>query len=288
MKRWIVPLLLLFFVFAMLTPLAAQSEAERGVTLSTSLGGRLKPDGVSLSTKLYYTEPLYGDLDGVLWNSARLEMGLVNHLSPAYDDIALDLFFEPVAVFDIRVNLGIRHAYDLFGFGFTPVSSYDVDYSNAGSLESERRTGFFARLTPRLKLALGPFIMVDALNWQLYSFQFDAGSGGTNYFYEPSHDVILEDSDSILKNSLSFIYRLPVEGDASVLTGLTHEFLYVSGSGYNFHKLALLGALELPFEEQGLSLNAGVLLGGFLGNKYYSLADWDLSPALQVGITKEL
>ncbi len=268
-------------------PLAAQSEATKGVSLRNSIGAALNPTGASLSTHIYYTEPLYDYPEGRLWESARTEIGLSNTFSPAYDDISLNVFIEPIAVFDLRSKLGVRYAYDLLGYGFTPVSSYDKQYKSAGELPSETRVGFFMELTPRFKFALGPLFFVNAFSWNIYSFYYGESSESSPYYYEPTHDVILHEKDSLYKNTVTVLYSLPLGSSAELLAGLTHDILYVDGSEYRSQKLSLLGIAQLPFPQYGLTVDAALLLGGFLENRYYAMEEGYFSPALQVGLTRK-
>ena len=219
--------------------LAAQSEATKGITLRNSIGAALNPTGASLSTHVYYTEPLYDQPEGRLWKSARTEIGLSNTFSPAYDDISLNVFVEPIAVFDFRSKLGVRYAYDMLGYGFTPVSSYDEPYKSAGKLSSETKTGFFMELTPRFKFALGPLFFVNAFSWNIYSFYYDEPAESSRYYYEPTHDVILHEKDSLYNNTATLLYSLPPGSSAKLIAGLTHDLLYVDGSGYRSQKLSL-------------------------------------------------
>ncbi len=285
MKRTALALLLLLSAGL----LSAQQAPERGLSLRNSIGGMLNPTGVSIATRLYYTEPLYGDRAGVLWETARLEMGIRNQLSPAYDDVSLDLFVEPVALVDFRGNIGLRYAYNALGYGFTPLSSYESDYSDAGSRPSETRTGFFVHLTPRLKAALGPLIFLNAFTWSHYSFNAEADSQLQGYFYEPTNNVILKDSEFLMKNSTTLLYSLPLGGaETRYLTGVDYTMLYVPDSQYRSQKVSLMAAVQHQLKEWDMSIDAALLIGAFLENRYYAVSDGYISPALQMGLTKGL
>ena len=269
--------------------LFAQDDPQRGFSVRNSLGGMLNPTGASLSTRVYYTEPLYGEREGAMWQTARMEIGLSNHLSPAYDDVSIDLFVEPAAVFDFRTNIGVRYAYNTFGYGYTPVSSYDIDYSDAGSLPSETKTGLFIRLTPRIKLAFGPVVFLNALTWSYFSFNYGTSKKeSTPYFYEPTNDVIIKDNEGLMKNETTLLYRFPVRDELTFLSGLNHSIVFVQGSSYTSQKLSAMAAVQLEMEERGLSFDAAVLLGAFLRNRYYGVDEGYASPALNIGVTKRL
>ena len=270
--------------------LLAQDGPERGLSLRNAVGGMLNPSGIGLTSKLYYTEPLYGEREGILWETARLEMGITNKLSPAYDDVSLELFVEPIAFFDFRSNIGVRYAYDALGYGYTPLSSYDENYSNAGSLPSQDETGLFISLTPRVKAAAGPIIFLNSLTWNHYSFSIDSGDIDEDYFYEPTNDVILKESEYLIKNSTTVLYDIPLDVDSGnrYLAGVVYDLLYVPDSEYMSQKASLMAAVQVPFEKWDMSIDAALILGAFIENRYYAAEDGYIAPAVQLGLTKGL
>jgi hypothetical protein len=250
----------------------------------------LNPSGVGLTSKLYYTEPLYGEREGVLWNTARLEMGITNKLSPAYDDVSLELFVEPIALFDFRSNIGVRYAYDALGYGYTPLSSYDEDYSDAGSLPSRDETGLFISLTPRVKAAAGPIIFLNSFTWNHYSFSIGSNEIEEDYFYEPTNDVILKESEYLIKNSTTVLYDLPFDADSenTYLAGTVYDILYVPDSKYMSQKASVIGVVQVPVDRWDLSVDGALILGAFIENKYYAAKDGYIAPSVQIGVTKGL
>ncbi|MFP4619344.1 MAG: hypothetical protein ACLFMZ_10925, partial [Spirochaetaceae bacterium] len=81
----------IFICLLPLFPLPAEEESEgpeRGLSVRGTLAAKVNPLGASLVNKLYYTEPLYGERSGVLWDSARMQMGITNDFTPAYDDLS--------------------------------------------------------------------------------------------------------------------------------------------------------------------------------------------------------
>ncbi len=287
MKRRIVFTLILILLSS---SLLAQEKPERGLSLRNAFGGMLNPSGVGLTSKLYFTEPLYGEREGVLWDTARIEMGITNKLSPAYDDVSLELFVEPIAIFDFRSNIGVRYAYDALGYGYTPLSSYDENYSDAGSLPSQDETGLFISLTPRVKAAAGPIIFLNSLTWNHYSFGIDSNDIEENYFYEPTNDVILKESEYLVKNSTTVLYDLPFDTDSenTYLAGAVYDILYVPDSKYMSQKASLIGAVQVPVDKWDMSIDAALILGAFIENKYYAAKDGYIAPAVQIGVTKGL
>ncbi|MFO7848806.1 MAG: hypothetical protein R6V67_02490 [Spirochaetia bacterium] len=280
-----------FICLLVLFPLAGEegmqeeesTGPERGFSFRSTLAAKFNPLGASFVQKLYYTEPLYGELTGVLWDSARMELGITNNFTPAFDDISIELFVEPIAFFDFRVNAGVRSAYNLFGYGFSPAESYEDDPEDP---IDPIETGWFISLAPRVKAALGPVVFLNTFTWK--HFSFDIEYAGREYLYEPFNDVIIKDSESLIENNSTLLYEFSVESEASVLSGMEYALLYVPGSGFRRQTVSLLGVMQVPFEEKNMSIDGAILLKTYLEDKEKELKAGDLTPGIQIGITKKL
>ncbi|MFP4179463.1 MAG: hypothetical protein ACLFSA_05355 [Spirochaetaceae bacterium] len=258
---------------------------ERGLSVRGTLGAKVNPLGASLVNKLYYTEPLYGERSGVLWDSARMQMGITNDFTPAYDDLSIELFVEPVAFFDFRVNAGVRTAYNLFGYGFSTAVDYEEEPEDP---EDALETGWFIRLAPTVKAALGPLVFLNSFTWSHFSFDVEYADADAGHFYEPVHNVVIKNSDSLMKNSTTLLYNFPLENETRVLTGLEYALLYVPGSEFRRQELSFLGAVQIPFEEKEMSVDGGFLLKSYIEDSERDFRVGDLTPGLQIGITKKL
>jgi len=286
---------LLLYAGVLPVALPAQNAAEPGWTVSQGVAALRRPLGVSLNSRIRYTLPLYRERSGVLWDSARIELGFNNQLSPAFDDLAVEIMIEPVAVFDVTARAGVRYAYDGLGFGFAALESYDADYEDTGALPYRSALGLFAAMTPRLKAQVGPIILANAL---ALSF-FDFSGTGDSHFYEQIADIALATQDYLLQNTVLLLYDMPVRArrvvDDShvgaprvVRAGVTYLFLRVPGSGEQTQRIAAVGLWEEPIGRSPWRLSAALVLGPYLEHRYYKATPADLFVAGQVGIARRL
>ena len=62
-------------------------KTREGTGLDQSIQASLDPLGIQLVTKVYYRLPFIQQ-EGMLWESTKVEVGVQNSLSPAYDMLA--------------------------------------------------------------------------------------------------------------------------------------------------------------------------------------------------------
>lgn len=303
----IVPGVLLLYAGVLPVALPAQDVAEPGWTFSQGVAALRRPLGVSLNSRIRYTLPLYRDRSGLLWDSAKIELGFNNQLSPAFDDLAVEIMIEPVAIFDVTARAGVRYAYDGLGFGFAALESYDADYEDRGALPYRSALGLFAAMTPRLKAQVGPIIVANALS----VMYFDFSGTGDSHFYEQAADIALATRDHILQNTMLLLYDLPVRdrrvvdnshvgaprvvSDSPVVrasrvvrAGVTYLFLRVPGSGEQTQRIAVVGLWEEPIGRSPWRLSAALVLGPYLEHRYYEAAPADLFAAGQISVARRL
>lgn len=278
--RWIAVL----FVLLLPAAVPAQNAAQRGWSVSQEIAALRRPLGVSVTSRLRYTLPLYRDRSGVLWDSTRVEIGLSNQLSPAFDDLAVEVMVEPVAVLDVAARAGVRYAYDGLGFGFAALPSYDADYDDPGDLSYRSAPGWFAAVTPRLKGQVGPVIVANALS----VVYFDFSGTGASHFYEQVYDIALQTRDHLLQNTTLLLYDLPVQAPRVVRVGGTYLFQSVPGSGERTRRIAMVGIWEEPIGRSRRRLSVALVLGPYLEHRTYQATPADLFVAGQVGLAGRL
>jgi hypothetical protein len=261
----------------------AGEKARPGWTFGQSAGGSVNPLGLTIDSRIFYTWPLFRGLRGDLWNSSRIEAGLHNSLTPAFDTVSVFIRFEPLAVFDIYASAGLRGYYDLFGFGYAPLGGYDAPWDSATLKDSERFTAgaFRYSFTATLKGAAGPFRFASATTCTVYDvLRADSGS---DYYFDPSADTALKRFDGFITNDTVLLYTI-VPG---IQAGGTHFFLYVPGSAYVSQRAALLCRVEGSLGPS-VTASAAFLGGAYLRNRYNSCKDGKIYAALQAGITVKL
>lgn len=262
----------------------APAKVSPGWILTQTAGGSVNPLGIEIGTRLYYRFPIFPGRTGPLWDSARVEAGLHNSLSPAYDTLSAFLRIEPIAVFDLHLSAGVRGCYDLFGFGYTPLIGYEAPFGPGARADLDRKNGIGFRysVTPTLKGAAGDFLFATTTGFVIYDMR-GASDGAEDYFYEPSADAVLKSTDLIVTNDTVLLYRF---GDG-ILGGLSHYFLFVPGSEYVSERIAMIGILSRTLRRD-LSGTLVVLGGTYLRDRHNSYRDRKVYAALQAGMTMKL
>ena len=271
-------------LFSLAVPLSAQEAGATGWSLSQALVALRKPTGFSLISRVWYTVPLYEGRNGILWDSARVELGVHNQVSPAFDDLSAEVFLEPIAFFDLRVRTGIRFAYDAFGFGYAPLGGYGDDYAEPTDLAYETRLGTFFVATPRLKAAFGPLIVLNAF----HIAGFDFSGAGESHFYEQVHNVALRTRDAVLQNSTALLYDFALPTGRTLVAGCEFHILSVPRSGERTQRLSALVSHERPLGSSPWRLTAALVTGVYLEQRYYDAEIEDLFVAGQIAVVRRL
>ena len=272
MKKMAVVLILLAIVAA---GISAQKTRE-GFFLDQGIQASCNPLGVQLVTKTYYRFPLVR-ADGILWESTKIDLGVQNSLSPAYDMLGVYIDIAPIAIFDLALSAQAVGYYNGFGFGFYDLSGYSSGFDSASldALPSRNATGYVFSAAPTLKFAYGPIVMANTSS--LTYFRADDGNG---FFYERIGNCVLGKSDVELANQ-AYLLATIMPG---LLAGVNDSLLYVPGSGYLSHRLAALGIYTSSLSEK-LSLNAVLMMGTFLADRSFQYAFY---VAAQAGVSLAL
>lgn len=267
--------ILLGAVFLML--FAAQGFAEQiqsGFFSEQSFAASVQPSGAQSATKLFYRIPLY-EKNGVLWESAKIDAGLDNRLTPSYEVPFLFVDVSPIAFLDIRARAGYMQFYRALGYGFTQLQSYDAEYSNSGRsrLHRQNKGGFWADCAPSLRLACGPLAFVNTFTLTFVDF------GAHGYFYEPYEDVVLRCTDHTFMNDTILVWRF-----GALALGVDHFIIDVPGSGYVSEAVSALAAFSRKADADA-EWYAGTKAGMYLRNRYYRSR---FTAAAWLGITLKL
>jgi hypothetical protein len=271
-KKMAVSLVLLGIVAA---GISAQKTRE-GFFLDQSLQASYNPLGVQLVTKAYYRLPLV-KADGVLWESTKIDLGVQNGLSPAYDMLGVYIDIAPIAIFDLALSAQAVGYYNGLGFGFYDLSGYSsgFDSSSLGALPSRNAMGYVLSAAPTLKFAYGPIVMANTFS--LTYFYTDDGSG---FFFERIANCVLAKSDVELANQ-AYLLATIMPG---LLAGVNDTLLYVPGSGYLSHRLTALGIYSTRLSEK-VSVNGVLMMGTYFADRYYQYAFYI---AAQAGVSLAL
>jgi hypothetical protein len=235
------------------------APAARGLFLDQSFQAGYNPLGVQLGTKLFYRLPLVKK-GGLLWESTKVDVGLTNSLSPAFDFLGAYVDIEPIAFFDLALKAQFAGYYDAFGFGFRELEGYGSDYDSSAldKIDAGSAAGYILSAAPTLKFAFWKLAFSDTLYVNYFKVE-----GGEGYFYEIFGNCALAERDVELFNDAYLLWIL----GPGLMLGLNDSLLLVPRSGYRSQTLQAVGVLSRPLSER-LSLYAALTAGLHLEDRY--------------------
>jgi hypothetical protein len=239
---------------------AAFSEPVRpGLYLDQNVQAAVNPLGLQLGSKLFHRFPLVKK-EGILWESTKVDIGLKNNLSPAFDLVGAFIDIEPIAVFDLALSAQFVGYFSALGFGFRDLPGYGAsfDASALDAIPDKNAAGYLLSVAPTLKFALGSFVFSNTLN--VNYFRVDGGSG---FFYETIGNCPLSKSGFELYNDAYGLYML----DSAFMLGLNYSILGVPASGYRSQTLQAVGVYSGKLGER-ISLYAALTAGTYLEDRY--------------------
>lgn len=252
-----ITLALLLCVFS---SIAFAEPAKEGFYLAQNIQASYNPLGLQLATKLFYRLPVLNS-EGMLWESNKLDLGVQNNLSPGYEFFGLFVEFEPIAFFKIAGTAQFAGYYNLLGYGFRDLASYqsEFDSNSFNSGGTRNNFGYLLSIAPTLKFAIDP---IAALN--TFSLTYYYAHDGKGYFFERVGNVALAKSDIELANQ-AYLLATVFKG---FRLGVNDYVVYVPASKYLSHRIAGIGVYSIDFNDS-LNLYAALLLGTFLTDRYF-------------------
>lgn len=269
----------LLFLFLALFPLSAQL-ARRGLYTDHALGGGMNPTALALTSRLWYRIPLQ-EQRGILWDPAKLDLGVRNQLSPAFEEFGAYLYWEPLALFDFTASVAARQTITAFDSGFYEVSEYGADYDElSDSSEDKARAGFRFTFAPRLKAAYAGVIMANELKIDVFDFGSNVSNPGERYFYEPAYDTVIAFRETVVANTLTILYTVT----PGLRLGGQYFLRHVADADVTNHRLNALGIYTRQLGES-VSFFGALLAGSYLEDRYHQ---GELYLAGQLGIQARL
>ena len=200
----------------------------KGLYFSQRMAGCWNPPAFLLDSRLFYRVPL-SEKEGGLWERTRIEAGVRNMWSPTDDLVLACLTVEPIGFFEIGFMAGGYAMFRGLGVGFFPLEGPEVafDAETRRSIEAENRTGWWVRVEPVLKARVGPVVLVDAVQFNVFDL------GGDEWFVEMRSYSIHNTRDRDVLNN-AFVFYSPVE---RFMTGPTYQVLYTESTGAAAHRL---------------------------------------------------
>lgn len=228
------------------------------------------PTVFGVSTRAGYSIPLYrrhaqhSAHTGILWRTARIEPGVDILANPSFTDIAARIYIEPIAFFDLRVEVGARAYYTAFGYGLTPLSSYAEDLPAVTGADYDRRSewGRFVRMAPRLKFQAGPAIATNTLTAAWYTYpDTDAA-----YLEESVTLRVIANTDRVYQNTTQLIYQFRNVKALFAGIGVDYTVAWVPSASRDgqppLQRAALLGAYAHELSRRSV-LQTALLAGGY-------------------------
>jgi hypothetical protein len=219
----------------LITPAVFAAKPVRGYYFEQTAAGSYNSPGLELTSDVFYRLPLNMG-NGELWDSAKVDAGVVNSITPADDSLSIFANIEPIAIFDIGLRAGYTGMFDTFNNGFAPRISSDSSFSSGNLKDSHRcnKKLFRAQAAPQFKIQLGRVIFAHKATFDFIKVR----NNPSGYYYEPHNDAILKNKDYTVKNDSYLLCKL----NESFMIGGTHGLLIVPSSGY---KIQTISAIEI-------------------------------------------
>lgn len=247
---------------------AGAQQAEAFWSAAAGLAVGANPLVVGATGSATRTIPLYPQRSGVLWDSARVELGAQLLANPSFTDLAARVYFEPIAPFDLTLRSGVRSFYNALDLGAAPLSGYDASPPSATGDDYDGRNelGWFFGVAPRLKAAVGPLIVTNTFTATWY----DVSGSAAAFLEEPLTITAVERTDWVLQNEAQLLYRFR-EVDAPFLaTGVTHRSAWVPSADRSdqpvSQRSALLGVYVAQLTPR-TSLQSVLFLGAYINGE---------------------
>jgi hypothetical protein len=249
----------ILFLLFLFSSAAFSSKVEGGFHFSQGLAGSYNALGAALDTTFLYRIPLSSSTD-MLWETMKIDIGVKNSLTPADERLTLYMNIEPIAIFDISVNAGLTEMYKLLGYGFVevPASTSPLSDAYTTNLVQQDKLGFFLKVSPEFKVQVGPFILVDALDYVYLSV-----GGEEKFFNDRKEAAVLKFSDSLIVNNVYALYDF----SNGWFAGLNYFLLINPSSGFGTQYLAGLGAYTWKLDKVS-DLSFNLLIGWYLKDDF--------------------
>jgi hypothetical protein len=266
----------ILLALALASASAVAEPARKGVVFDQNVQAAWGPLGAQTVTKLFYRQPL-SDKGGALWESTKIDFGIKNSLSPAYDMAGVFVDILPIAVFDLAFSAQAIGYYDALGFGFKSVADYNAGFDDEAldPIEGKNALGFMLTANPTFQIAAGPIVVMDSFS--VNAFSVDDREG---YFHEAVGGCVLKKQDIELTNDAYALFTFPF----GLMLGVNDSFLFVPGSRYTSHCLQAIGVYSAQLSEK-LSFYSALTGGTFLEDRYY---EGKLRISGQAGLTLNL
>lgn len=251
-----------FYIFILSFQVLGE-KAEKGFNLTQIVGASINPQGILLTTQLFYRVPLTSKT-GILWESTKFDAGINNDFSPAFENPGLFVRCEPVAFFELTLSANNIQLYKALGNGYVPLESASSphDVSNLKNSVQSNAHGWWLRCTPVLKAGYKKAIIANATT--IHHFQMNRN----DYYLERFTNTALDNSDFVITNDLFFFYK----GNKFLMTGVNYFYLTVPSSDERTHRISF-AAIYLKKISAVSEFNVAFVGGTYLKHCNYDYKD---------------
>lgn len=247
----------------------AQDEGRHArLFLANSFGGRINPEGFSntISAAYHY---YYSASDSILFGNNHVGFALTDTISPATNAIGGYIEFEPVAVFNLRVQYEYLNYFGVF----TAIASFpdkNSDYSDSvldfisENDKARFSTGTHLMVQPTFQFMYKRIVAMDTVSFEWFNVDVD------NFFYEPSNDTLMKHDEYFFMNTAIAGYEVwGKDENTRIFLGSRYMYFRVQSTSRERHELdgAVLWMMgkKLWFMENPILMLA---MGGFIEDRY--------------------
>jgi hypothetical protein len=253
-------------LFAILIFIISDSSAENsvsGIYLKQSVGGSYNPLGVLSTTHLFYRLPLIKK-DGLLWEASKIDMGINNDLSPAFENPGLFIQIEPIAIFDCKFQINLVYLYKHLGFGYIALDSVSSSYApdSIKDRPQSSNNGYWFKTSPTLKLMIKKLIFANTFSYNTIMMNKNG------YYVERLTNVLLDYKDILITNDIFTLY----EFSKSFIAGVNFYSNRVQSTDAATHRLSLAAIYSFQFNPKTV-FNGVILAGTYIRHDYLTWKD---------------
>lgn len=234
-------------------------QVEKGFNFSQNIAASVNPSGLLLSSQLFFRLPLVNK-KGILWESTKIDAGIDNDLSPAFENPGVFIRCEPIAFFDLTLYVNRINLYKTLGSGYVAMESYSSlhDNKHLEGLSQSDQQGWWIRSSPTIKLAYKRFILANITT--MHYFQMSK----KGYYLERFTNSILDSKDLVVNNELFLFLKI----NSTFLSGFNYTFQSVPASNENFYRLALTFIYNKKLTNK-TKLSAVLVSGSYLKHSFF-------------------
>ena len=247
--------------------LAEESGKHMSLMFSNGVSARSTPAGFSDAVSLAVMD-YYSGSDSILTRNNHIGVGLVDEISPATNAGGVFLEFEPIAVFNLRVQYDYVNYFGLLGAIVTfPDKNSNYSSGIMNHLDSDRietANGTHFKIQPTLQAEFKRFIMLNTTSFEWFDINKE------DYFYEPTNDTLMKTKDYFFSNMTVAGYQVWGTGDYHrIILGARYTYFRVESTERERKQLDgamiwFMGDKRWFMERPRLVLVAG----GFIEDRY--------------------